>query len=175
MAQQLFEKYNRRPSRLQVSSFAFLVGIPLLFFSGCSESTSNRPAKTERSGNQAPLAEVTKNDADKAVREATLVMHLTTAEEIDHENVTEAQLREAFRNDAKRGEFIILSSSEQHYIQAYGERDGPYELEYREGDKKHHFRAKDEYNKTRVEQAFVWYLNGDDRWRTDFPWEKMKF
>jgi len=102
-------------------------------------------------------------------------MHLETAQDIEHNNVTEAQLREAFRDDAGRGEYIILSRDTrggQHYIQAAGEYNDPYVLEYREGDNAHHFRANGEYTKAQVEQAFLWYLNNDGRWRTEFPWQK---
>jgi len=101
-------------------------------------------------------------------------MHLETAQSIEHENVTEAQLRNAFRDDKGRGEYIILSRERrcQYYIQAGGEMDGPYSLEYREGDNEHHFYAVGDYTKAQVEQAFVWYLNNDGRWRTDFPWKK---
>jgi len=94
-------------------------------------------------------------------------------------DVTEEQLREAFRKG--HGEYIILFRENKrggnHFIQAGGEAkfDGPYDLEYREGDNEHHFRATGEYTKAQVEQAFVWYLNGDDRWRTDYPWEKIQF
>ena len=106
-------------------------------------------------------------------------MHLETAQDIEHANVTESQLREAFRDDMGRGEYIILDRGErkrgrgtEHYIQAAGEMDDLYVLQYREGDDEHHFSADGEYTKAQVEQVFVWYLQNDGRWRTDFPWKK---
>ena len=106
-------------------------------------------------------------------------MELECAQYIGHKNVTEAQLREAFRNDRDRGEYIILFRDEngrksEYYIQAGGEFDDPYCLEYRDGDNEHHFRAAGEYTKAQVEQAFAWYLNNDSRWRTEYPWEKQE-
>ena len=100
-------------------------------------------------------------------------MRLETAGEFNIDNVTEAQLRQAFDDDAGRGEFIILSQDDQAYMQASGEGDGPYELEYREGDAEHHFQAGDEFRKEQILQAFVWYLTGDPRWHTQFLWEKL--
>ena len=95
---------------------------------------------------------------------------------ISHRNVTETQLREAFRCPGAYGEFIILKRDGQHYMQAAGEGDDdePCILEYREGDNEHHFCAAGEYTKAQVEQAFVWYLNNDNRWRTEYPWEKQE-
>jgi hypothetical protein len=100
-------------------------------------------------------------------------MKLETAESLAFSAVTEEQLREAFRDDAGRGEFIILSQEPQVFIQAGGEDDGPYTLEYREGDDDHHFRAGTDLRKADALRAFLWYLAGDQRWRTDFPWQKV--
>ena len=103
-------------------------------------------------------------------------MHLETAESIEHKNVTEAQLREAFRDDKGRGEFITLysqgKSGSLYFISAAGEYDDPYVLQYRDGDKKFYYRATGKFTKAQVEQAFLYYLNNDERWRTEFPWQK---
>ena len=104
-------------------------------------------------------------------------MELECAQDIGHKNVTEAQLREAFRDDRGRGEYIILFRDNtgrkcKHFIQAWGECDDPYWMEYQEGGKEQFFHAAGKYTKAQVEQAFVWYLNNDNRWRTTYPWEK---
>jgi len=99
-------------------------------------------------------------------------MKLECAERISHKNVTEEQLREAFRNDKARGEFIILSQDDQHYIQASGECEGPYDLEYRDGGNDQHFRAAGEFTKEQVEQVFVRYFK-NDQWRTACRWEQL--
>jgi hypothetical protein len=96
-------------------------------------------------------------------------MHLETAQDIEHDNVTEAQLREAFRNDTGRGDYIILSRGDKNFMQASSDATG-FDIEYREGDD--HFRVDGPHTKTRVEQAFLYYLNNDERWRTEFPWKK---
>ena len=100
-------------------------------------------------------------------------MKLETAESLQFGQVTEEQLREAFRDDEGRGEFIILSQSPRTFIQAGGEGDGPYSLEYRDGDDEHHFQAEGDYRKDDVLRAFLWYLAGDSRWRTEFRWQKL--
>ena len=101
-------------------------------------------------------------------------MKLETAEAIEIDNVTQEQVHDAFGDDAKRGDFIILSQQPQIYIQASGEEEGPYSLEYREGDDEHHFHAGDYFNKEVVARAFCWYLAGDARWRTEFGWKKLE-
>jgi len=99
-------------------------------------------------------------------------MNLTTENTIGYDNVTEAQLREAFRDDEGRGPFIILSKGKTDFIQASGDETG-FDVEYREGAD--HFRVDGPYSKGRVEQAFLYYLTNDERWRTEFPWQKMDF
>jgi hypothetical protein len=102
-------------------------------------------------------------------------MELDTAGSIAYRQVTEGNLREAFRNDAQRGEYIILSQQPEVYMQAAGEDDGPYQLEYRDGDANEHYQAEGELGKDDVERAFLWYLAGDARWRTEFRWKKLEF
>src|SRR5262245_10225861 len=107
---------------------------------------------------------------------ALSTMNLETAQSISCDAVTEAQLRAAFQDDARRGEFIVLSQDHKQevYIQAAGEADGPYSLEYRDGDEEHHFQATGDYHKDDVQRAFLWYLAGDTRWRTEFSWQKLE-
>src|SRR4030095_6811795 len=66
-------------------------------------------------------------------------MKLETADSYVFDQVTEEQLRDTFDDDKGRGEFVILSEKPEVYIQASGEGDGPYALEYRDGDADHHF------------------------------------
>src|SRR5438067_1685967 len=100
-------------------------------------------------------------------------MRLTTAQSIGFDPVTAEQLHQAFSDDAGRGEFVILSQQRHVYIQAAGEGGGPYCLEYRDGDDEPHFRADGDWQKDDVQRAFLWYLAGDPRWRTEFPWRKV--
>ena len=103
-------------------------------------------------------------------------IRLKTFEGLRIENVTEEQLREAFSDDAdaRRGEIIILSAKPQFLIQAVGKYDGPYVLEYREGDDQHHYSAGDKFWKEDVLRAFLSYLAGDSLWRTEFTWQKIE-
>ena len=87
-------------------------------------------------------------------------------------HATEQDLRNAFKDDEGRGEFIILSQRPEVYMQAGGE-DEPFNLEYRDGDAERHYRAEDVFRKEDVERAFVWYLSGDSRWKSEFRWKKI--
>lgn len=101
-------------------------------------------------------------------------MKLETAQQISSKNVTEAELIEAFRDDKGRGEYIILSQEDQIYIQAAGELDDPYTLEYREGNADNHFQVDRDVSKEEVLSAFLKYLRGDETWKTDFTWNQLE-
>jgi len=101
-------------------------------------------------------------------------MKLETAKSLGFAQVSEQQLRDAFADDKGRGEFAILSQQPEVYIQASGEDNGPYVLEYREGDADHHFSAGDTFRKEDVLRAFLWYLAGDARWRSEFSWHTLE-
>lgn len=101
-------------------------------------------------------------------------MKLKTAERISSEHATEEELENAFNDDQGRGEFIILSQSDQVYIQAAGEFNDPYTVEYREGDGDHHFQSA-EVTKEVVKSVFMKYLKGDASWQTDLEWEQVYF
>ena len=100
-------------------------------------------------------------------------MKLETGGSLHFDPVTETQLIDVFRDDLRRGEFVILSQREENFIQASGEGDGPYALEFREGDDWHHFTAGEHWRKDEVLRGFLSYLAGDGQWRTEFPWKQM--
>ena len=60
------------------------------------------------------------------------------------------------------------------YMQASGEGEGPYALEHRDGGADQHFSAGSTFGKADVLRAFLWYLAGDSRWRTEFSWQKLE-
>ena len=101
-------------------------------------------------------------------------MKLNSGSRISSRNVTEEELVNAFQDDVGRGEFIILSQSEEVYIQAAGEGDEPYLIEYREGDEDRHFQCTQKVPKANVQSAFMKYLKGDDSWKTDFEWKPLE-
>lgn len=100
-------------------------------------------------------------------------MKLETAGGGSIHNPTENDIRDAFRDDEERGEFIILSQSDEVFMQAAGEGTTFDTLEYRDGDEDRHYQAKNITHKKDVEQAFRWYLTGDERWKTEYPWTKL--
>jgi len=101
-------------------------------------------------------------------------MKLECAGSISSGNATEAEVRRAFADDGGRGEFIILSQADEMYIQAAGEADDPYVMEYREGSDDRHFECTRELKKSEAEAAFLKYLKGDSTWKTDFQWKKQE-
>jgi len=86
----------------------------------------------------------------------------------------ESDIRKAFSDDQGRGDFIILSVADEVYIQASGEGDGPYTLEYREGGENRHYQCTRDVTKTEVESVFLKYLKQDITWITDFQWKKLE-
>ena len=89
-------------------------------------------------------------------------------------DVTEAAILKAFSDDDGRGSFIILSEADQVFIQAAGTGDGPYTLEYRDGDAKRHHQCLGEPKRSEVQSAFLKYLRRDESWKRDFQWSALK-
>ena len=101
-------------------------------------------------------------------------MELECAQSISSDNATEADIRNAFGDDANRGEYIILSQAEQVYMQAFGEDDGPFVLEYRQGSGDQHYECPQDLTKDQVLDAFLKYLCGDPSWQQDHEWQPLK-
>lgn len=88
-------------------------------------------------------------------------------------DATEEDIRAIFADDAGRGSFVILSESDQVFMQAAGEGGGPFTLEYRDGDEKRHYHCLRTVGKSVAETAFLKYLQGDATWKTDFRWKPL--
>ena len=99
-------------------------------------------------------------------------MKLECAQSGSTANATVSDIRNALADDASRGEFIILLDSDLTYIQAANVSDGPFTLEYQEGDTSHHFQCTRDLTKSEVESAFLKYLTRDPSWKSDFPWQQ---
>ena len=101
-------------------------------------------------------------------------MKLTTEGRIASANVTEEELLNAFQDDTGRSEFIILTQSDQVFIQATGDYPGAFMMEYREGDNTHHFQCTQSVLKENVQSVFMKYLKEDNSWKTDFEWKQLE-
>ena len=97
-------------------------------------------------------------------------MNLTTARQ-RFADVTEQTIEEVFFDDSLRGEFVILEADENTFLQAGGEGDGPYTLEYKEPGKQ--FRCVRPLTKQEVKEAFLDYLRGGSAWRTQREWKEL--
>lgn len=100
-------------------------------------------------------------------------MKLETAQLLSCKNATIADIRNAIADDKRRGEYIILSSSSQRYMQAGGEME-PFVLEYRDGSAAEHYRCTREVSRAELEFALISYLSGDSLWKTTFDWRKQE-
>lgn len=88
-------------------------------------------------------------------------------------NAHEADLRDAFANDKARGSFIILSVSNDTFIQSSNDANGNFDLEYRTHRSRDNFRAVGTFDKATILDAFLKYFNNDKTWRNDFTWEPL--
>ncbi|MEX0728187.1 MAG: hypothetical protein WD065_18100, partial [Planctomycetaceae bacterium] len=101
-------------------------------------------------------------------------MDLETAQSIFVKNATQEDIENAFADDFGRGEFIILTADDGSFIQACGEVEGPYTLEYRDALSNKQFTATLELTKEEVKQAFLHYLRGDANWRESHTWNEIE-
>jgi hypothetical protein len=83
-------------------------------------------------------------------------------------------IAQALQNLTGEGDsFAILSKTEMMYIQTAGSSEEGFVLEYQDGSLDRHFRCSDEHlDLDKVIWAFTLYICGDERWRTEFNWEK---
>ena len=102
------------------------------------------------------------------------------AEKMSECVATEELVRELVRNDARRGEFMIMSddADEERFLQIAcdyddvgGKSDGRFDLEYQEGTGGRLFHCKRRVRADEVESVFLDELAGRIEWRGDFDWE----
>lgn len=107
---------------------------------------------------------------------------------IECENLSEREatpklIRELIRDDARRGEFMILmqDADEEAFVQIAGDyedvggrNDGCFDLEYRDGASSPLYHANRRATADEVEQLFLSELRGDRSWRSRFEWETEK-
>ena len=103
-----------------------------------------------------------------------MAFSLECAQSFSASDASEADINRAFDDDAARGEYIILTAPDGGFIQAFGEMDGLYVLEYHDETSKKEFRASRKLSKTEVRQAFLQYFHGNPIWQTTRQWNSVK-
>ena len=102
------------------------------------------------------------------------------AEKMSECVATEELVRELVRNDARRGEYMIMmdDADEERFVQIScdyedvgGKSDGRFDLEYQEGTGGRLFHCKRRVSADEVERIFLDELDGRGEWRGDFDWE----
>ena len=102
------------------------------------------------------------------------------AEKMNEQVATEELVRELVRNDARRGEYMIMmdDADEEHFVQVAcdddevgGKSDGRFDLEYRDGRNCCLYHCTRRVSVDEVERVFLDELAGHIEWRGDFDWE----
>ena len=102
------------------------------------------------------------------------------AEKMGERVATEELVRELVRNDARRGEFMIMSDDADDsrfvqiacdYDEVGGKSDGLFDLEYRDGKNGYLYHCSRRVSADEVERVFLDELAGRGEWRSDFDWE----
>ncbi|MHC4591664.1 MAG: hypothetical protein ACYS8L_03095 [Planctomycetota bacterium] len=91
-------------------------------------------------------------------------------------NPSDEDIRAALAGfDAAAGDaFLILSSDDMTYMQAGGDRNVGFDLEYQEGSMDQHFRAtRNDIPLTEVLQVLIEYRDGRTEWKGRFDFERI--
>jgi hypothetical protein len=105
------------------------------------------------------------------------------AEKMGERVATEELVRELVRNDARRGEFMIMSddADDSRFVQVAcdydevgGKSDGLFDLEYRDGKNGYLYHCSRRVSADEVERVFLDELAGRGEWRSDFNWESER-
>ncbi|MBX7061209.1 MAG: hypothetical protein K1X52_06090 [Pyrinomonadaceae bacterium] len=101
-------------------------------------------------------------------------MELSVNEEIVARDATEDDIERTIRGLRSHGDdsFAILTLFENSFIQTVFSDDG-FGLEYKKDDDL--FGCYDELNDDVVIKAFVYYLNRDERLKTEYTWEPVEY
>lgn len=101
-------------------------------------------------------------------------MELSVNEEIVARDATEDDIERAIRGLRSHGDdsFAILTLFENSFIQTVFSDNG-FGLEYKKDDDL--FGCYDELNDDAVVKAFVYYLNRDERLKTEYTWEPVEY
>jgi hypothetical protein len=70
--------------------------------------------------------------------------------------------------------FAVLDRGPHRYIQAYALDSGDLDVEYRDGGPDRAYESPFPQPRDAVVDAFLSYLNDDNRWRTAFEWRRAE-
>ena len=82
-------------------------------------------------------------------------------------------IEQVFADDARRGEFAILTSDDGSFVQVAGEGEGPFALEFHDASSDSHLIAKREFAKPEVVELFSAFAQGDQSWRDAIQWQPL--
>lgn len=100
--------------------------------------------------------------------------HLDCGGEFSVPDCRDVDIERAFAGESLPGDgYVILTAPDGSVIQAAGDGDGPYTLEYIDASSDAHVVADGEPNKARVREIFLLYRRGDKRWRDIHEWRPM--
>ena len=101
-------------------------------------------------------------------------MELSVNDDVVAREATEEDIDKAIRELRNQGDssFAILTLFEDSFIQSVYS-DGGFGLEYKKDENL--FGCYDELTEDDVVNAFVYYLNRDERLRSEFTWEPVDY
>lgn len=108
-----------------------------------------------------------------ATRGATILHRGTDDKDIHNPTLAEI-LRELGRLTGGQDSFVIYGpdADAETYMQVLGAAKEGFQLEYRAGSGESHFAARKLLTLEEVQNAFLWYASGDERWKVDIAWAK---
>ena len=66
----------------------------------------------------------------------------------------------------RKDSFVVLSAARTNYIQVAADRSEKFTLEFQEGNRTRHFRAREKLGHDEVVDVLVRYSRGDLKWKT---------
>jgi hypothetical protein len=102
-------------------------------------------------------------------------MKLSRGTGADVVDPTPDQIVEAIRSlPGGMDSFVILTRSENQFLQTLGSRQEGFHLEYKESEARHFVATDAEITETQLIQTFLAYLDGDDSWKRRHQWTTLK-
>ena len=71
--------------------------------------------------------------------------------------------------------FLILAKDEMYYLQACGDKESGFQVEYQEGSLDEHYESCSILTFSEAVDIFHSYFDGNDDWKTGYSWKKQNF